>query len=95
MSPAQAKQQFEKFDKTNPHVYDALADVCRQVMKFGRKKYGMQAIFERLRWLSDFETTGDPYKLNHYYRAFYTRKLMQDPEFEGLITKRHSPLADV
>ena len=68
--------KFAEFHAENPHVYDQLEAIALQVYRSGVPHFGISAIFERLRWISRFETAGDPYKLNNTYRAFYARLLM-------------------
>ncbi len=91
MRAAQLKAEFEEFHKLNPHVYAALVRIARQVQAAGKDHYGAQAIFERLRWISTFETQGDPYKINNNYAAFYVRLIrVNDPELGKLFRTRHS-----
>lgn len=79
------------FHARNPHVYRMLRQIALSVRKTGRKNFGIAALFERLRWISVFETDDDKYKLNNSYRAFYARLLMeQEPDLAGFFTTRES-----
>jgi hypothetical protein len=82
--------EFLVFHEANPHVYEALKQIAHQVKAAGKPRYGMKALFERLRWISTFETEGDPYKLNNNYTAFYARMLMEDPDFKGFFAVRNA-----
>lgn len=82
--------EFQAFHKENPHVYEKLIEIALEIVAV-KKRYGIAALFERLRWINDFETTGDQFKLNNNYRAFYARMLRKEtPEFEELFSVRKS-----
>lgn len=78
-------QQFWKFHRDNPHVYEALVTMTYKLYHNGITSSGMARLFEVLRY--DFQTkTQDPstsFKLCNAYRAFYAR----------LIERRNSHLA--
>ena len=89
-------ERFEMFHHANPHVYEKLVEIAFEAHSRGRRHWGIAALFERLRWISQFETTGDPYKLNNDYRAFYARQLMKDhPQFRGLFQVRDSAVDEL
>jgi hypothetical protein len=68
---------FRAFHRENPHVLDLLIRYSLQLRQRGRKRYGIGAVFERVRWHLDVETTEDTgLKLNNNYRAYYARLLM-------------------
>lgn len=78
------KQNFERFDGENPHVFEAFKKFATQVKDTGKNSYSAKSIFERMRWHSEIETVGESFKLCNNYTAHYARKLMNDcPEFEG------------
>ena len=86
---------FRVFHGANPHVYEKLREFALQARQSGRKHLGIAAVFERLRWWASFEVTGDEFKLNNNWRAFYARMLMeQEPELAGFFEVRKS-VADV
>lgn len=85
------QREFERFHRENPHVFDKLVELALFVYDSGKRRYGIAAIFERLRWISEFETVGDPYKLNNNHRAFYARMLhAETPEFAEMFSLRRS-----
>lgn len=76
--------RFEEFHKNNPHVYTKLVALARQVKARGRKNYGIESIYARLRWELEIETTGDSFKLNDHYTSRYARLIMeQEPDLKG------------
>lgn len=83
-------ERFEAFHAENPHVYTALKRRALALKDRGVKHYGIAALFEVLRF-SALVTTGEEWKLNNSYRAFFARRLMADvPELEGFFETRTS-----
>ncbi len=81
---------FQAFDKENPHVFQEIVKITNQVRE-RRAHWGMQALFERLRWISEFQTLGDPFKMNNNHGPFYVRKLEAVyPELKGFYFKRRA-----
>jgi hypothetical protein len=87
------QQQFELFHELNPEVYDMIVGIALDLKEMGFKNAGIALIFERLRWLYAIQTTGDDYKLNNNYRAFYARLVMyREPELEDFFRLREQVL---
>jgi len=82
------------FDAENPEVYAKLLDLARTIKARGMGRVSIALLFERLRWISQIETTGDQFKLNNSYRAYYARKLMREPGLDGLFETRGDDIAD-
>ena len=83
------EEKFDIYDKENPHVYLLFIKFAREAECSGRSNYSSNAIFERIRWFVDVETSGDTFKINNNYRPYYARKMMQDyPEFGGFFRTR-------
>lgn len=83
------EERFKVFHQENPHVYLKLKELAIFAKEGGARRIGIALLFERLRWFSLFETTGDKYKLNNNYRSLYARKLMEnEPELEDLFETR-------
>jgi hypothetical protein len=83
------KAEFEAFHADNPHVFTMLADIALDARSRRKTRWGIAALFERLRWISEFETSGDLYKLNNNHRAFYARLLMATyPELDKFFETR-------
>ena len=82
--------RFEAFHADNPQVYEALVDISLQVKRKGFVRFGIRQIWERLRWIRTFQTTGDgDYKLNDHYAPFYARLIMATvPELAGFFEIR-------
>lgn len=83
--------KWHAFHEANPHVYRLLRDEALKAKRAGLRRFGMKALFERLRWISQVETVGDPYRLNNNYTAFYARLLMEsEPALRGFFETRES-----
>ena len=57
---------FKSFHRANPKVFGyfcQFADEVRQVYQH----YGVAAVWERVRWHCDIDTTGDQIKCNNNY----------------------------
>ena len=85
------KEQFDRFHRENPQVYELFRKFTYQVIDAGRKNFGAKAVMERIRWSTMVETKGDAYRLNNNYTAYYARMFMAaHPEHEGLFETRKS-----
>jgi hypothetical protein len=86
---ASIADQFTAFHDDNPHVYDALVSLARQLQSRGFTRIGMRALFERLRWEYALETDGDVWCLNNSFTGCYARLLtQQEPGLAGLFELR-------
>ena len=83
------QEKFELYHRENPHILPLLVRFVNEAKASGRKHYSINAIFERIRWHLDIETTGDVFKLNNNYRSRYVRLLEKEhPEYDGFFFKR-------
>lgn len=79
------------FHERNPQVMKMAIDLAVYARRRGAKRYGMKAIWEILRFRA-LETSGDKYKLNNSYTAWYAREIMATvPSLQGFLTTRESP----
>jgi len=67
------KHKWWAWHKKNPHVWDLFQKFTFQAINAGRSRYSVNAIFERIRWHTDIETQGDPFKISNNHRAYYAR----------------------
>jgi hypothetical protein len=83
-------EAFADFDETNPHVYGNLRMLALEAVRGGRRRLGIKALFEALRWeyLINTDHAEGEYKLNNNLTAYYARKLNQDPELAGVFELR-------
>jgi hypothetical protein len=81
--------RFAEYHAANPQVYLALRRFALEARRAGRDRMGMKALFERVRWFTEVETTGDSFKVNNSYTAHYARLLMAcEPELIGFFETR-------
>lgn len=82
-------ERFAEFHARNPHVFAAIVAVADEWAAAGGTEIGMGAIFERLRWQTGIETSGNPWKLDNSLRSRYTRLVMeQRPDLAHLFHVR-------
>ena len=85
--------RFQAFHQANPHVLDALIDICLDVQARGRRRWSTKGAFEVLRWAS-IRTDSDDFKLNNNYTAPYARLIaMVEPRLASFFAMRESDAA--
>lgn len=83
------KEQWWKFHKDNPHVYELFSDYAFQAINKGRKHYSSRTIIELIRWHNDIETNDQDFKINDHVVPYYARLFMHlNPEHEGFFELR-------
>jgi hypothetical protein len=91
---SKAYQAFLDFHHDNPSIYDRLVSLTRtwRAAKKGAGRLGFAALWERLRWDLDVETTTVAPKLNNNFRSYYARYIMlNEPDLAGIYEIRASP----
>jgi hypothetical protein len=87
--------RFAEYHADNPHVYRQVCRFCDEALSRGRTRLSINLIFERVRWYTRIETTGEEFKMNNSYRAFYARMWLSDhPGHDGFFELRSS-VADI
>jgi hypothetical protein len=83
------QEDFDKFDRENPHIYKLFEKYSMQLFNAGRTKVGARAVFERIRWDGMVRPDAKPYKMNDHTIAYYARKfLAEHPRRAGLFELR-------
>jgi len=89
---SRASQIFEAFKRvhaTNPEIWKLFERFTLLSVARGRRYYPCTAVYERILWHVDIETTGEPVKLNNNYSAYYARMFeAKHPEHPGFFRKR-------
>lgn len=75
----------EQHSALHPEVYEALRVLALQAVRAGRRRLGMRALWERMRWELELRTGDVPYKLDNCLAPGYAR----------LLTERELELSDV
>ena len=68
---------FRKFHRNNPRVFDLVLKYAYMHKDKGRTHYSIEIIINVIRHHVDLETVGDPFKINNNYKSFYSRMAMQ------------------
>lgn len=88
-------QRFLQYHAANPQVWDLFKRFALEAAG-KRKRFSAQMIFERIRWYSQIETSGDVYKVNNNYRPDYARMfLVEYPQYKDLFSLRERRVADI
>lgn len=77
-------QGFKDFHAAHPEVYVELVKLATKAKLRGRRKWGVKALFEVLRWqreFSDLPSDAEDFKLNNNYTALYARLIMENETF--------------
>ena len=80
---------FKKFHMNNPMVFSKIveyADRARQT----RTHYSIEIIINVVRFWTDLNGTGDPFKINNNYKPYYARMYMQYRNCKGFFEIRGS-----
>ena len=67
---------FRKFHRNNPIVFDRVVKYTKMLMESGKKHYNIETILGVIRYNIDVDTVGDQFKINNNYKPFYARMLM-------------------
>lgn len=76
MIESKTTQQWRMFHFENPHVYERLVKLSRELRKRGQRYYSIAGLFEVLRFEHIFKTTGSEFKLANDFKPYYARLLM-------------------
>jgi hypothetical protein len=89
--PSPAERGFLEFHKENPHIYAEIVKRASRLLRAGARRVGIAMIFESMRYDYLIQTSGEPWKLNNTYRAYYVRLLvLEHPHFRDIIEMRRS-----
>ena len=85
------KRAWWEYHKENPKVYELVEQYTFQVIGRGYSNYSINSIFERIRWHTDIETTGESFKLSNNHRAYYARYFHHlHPEHDGFFRTKQT-----
>jgi hypothetical protein len=88
------EERFERFHRTNPHVYRALVFEARRARRGGATSGSLRDLFGLLRWQSGFWTKGEPWRLNNSFTAFYARLIEErEADLAGFFETRERRVA--
>jgi len=83
--------KFLDYHKKNPHIFDELMRLANDLWLKGRKRIGLQLLFEVCRYNSMIRAD-DPnsqFKINNNYAAHYARLILEErPDWSTFIETR-------
>jgi hypothetical protein len=83
------QERFERFDRDNPKIFEALVSIARRWKDAGRTHCSVDFLMHILRWETGLRGDEDPWKINNDYAARYARKIVAFyPEFDGFFAMR-------
>jgi hypothetical protein len=98
VSSDRLEREFRQFHEANPQIFDRLVELARKAKFWGRRHYGIAALWEVMRWdfFSKVNSPIDEFKLNNNHRAYYARLIMATcPDLDGFFhTRGDEPDAD-
>lgn len=81
--------EFWWFFDDNPHIYGHIKDRIRQLINVRVKRYGMQSIFEVIRWHMIVTTTDPTFKINDHHKAYFSRLwTLDNPDWPDFFERR-------
>ena len=67
------REGFNKFNKENPHIFEAFEDQAWKAIKKGRDKISAKLIINWIRWHEFLESSDKNFKINDAYQSYYAR----------------------
>jgi len=88
-------RRFVEFHQANPTIYALFEKFAFELIRAGRKRYGVSAVIERIRWHVGINTTDDEVKINNDFRAYYARMFAaKNPAHANFFEVRRRKSAD-
>jgi hypothetical protein len=90
-APTGIYEKFLEYHKKNPHIFEELMRLADDLWRKGRKRIGLQLLFEVCRYNSMIraEDPNSQFKINNNYAAHYARLMLnQRPEWNTFIEIR-------
>lgn len=82
-------KKFWQFHTENPRVYALIKQFANEAKNSGRTRFGIQMIWERLRWYTTIETNDEQFKLCNNHCSCYARLLMiDDPSYRTFFVRK-------
>ncbi len=85
------KDRWWEFHRENPRVYILFDRFTRSALGRGHKHISADMIMHRVRWETNVVSSGDEFKVNNNWVAYYARLWMhENTEFEGFFRTRET-----
>ena len=84
---------FVRFNKNNPKVFHKIVELADRQRRI-RNHYSIEIIMNVVRYHTDLDGKGDPFKVNNNYKAYYARMYMEYRKCPDFFETRSPSLAD-
>ena len=68
---------FYKFNKENPHIFEAFEEQALTAINKGRKKLSSKLIINWIRWNEFLRSSDQNFKINDAYQSYYARYFVE------------------
>jgi hypothetical protein len=84
------EEKAMQFRRANPSLLEMIHRFCKEARNAGYAHYGINSIWERIRWEYDMDITRtDRFKINNNHAPYFARWFMEEyPEFAGFFHTR-------
>ena len=83
------EEGFNKFNKENPHIYDAFEQEALKAIERGRKKISAKLIINWIRWNDFLRSSDQNFRINDAYQSYYARFFVKKyPQHETMFEFR-------
>ena len=83
--------KFRNFHLQNPNIWELFKAYSFKAIEVGLDHYSARAIFHRIRWEVNIETTDHKFKLSNNHSTFYARMFhIAFPNHDGFFRNRAS-----
>jgi len=95
-SPYQLFYNWRRFHFSNPLIYAELLRMAQELRGAGKSRYGINNLFEVLRWeRARMQTTDNQFKINDHHAPFYARLLMANvPDLKDFFRIKNNTIYD-
>lgn len=96
------REGFNRFNKENPHVFEAFEEQALRAIKKGRKKISSKLIINWIRWNEFLKTSDQNFRINDAYQSYYARYFVEKHpqharlfEFRKLRNEEDAPFMNI
>lgn len=93
--PPEAEEKFADFHAAHPEVWRRFEHLTLQAIERGFQHHSADAILHVVRWKTDINSGGKPFKINNNHQPYYARMFHRaHPEHAGFFRNRRSKADD-
>jgi hypothetical protein len=85
------EESFAEFDRDHPEVWRLFERFAFEAIQRGHRHHSADAILHVVRWETDANAHGKPYKVNNNFTPYFARKFQRaHPQHAGFFRNRKS-----